>query len=344
MLLGDLTWDMLNTPTILQSKLDALNVTQIINELTRYNPKSVNLGTLIDIILTNLHSKYTTGVFNQDLSDHCLIACIRNGSAVKPLPLITVKRSLKHFSEQAFLNDLARVSWKDIDLIPSVVAAWVFFKSAFLTVLNKHAPFKNVEPGIDIALGSQFSGHHSISHPQHAHQQVYFTGHPQSQFLLWPPFLPVLCCQRLERTAKIAEAGDSYLPHEHQASAVRAAHRSLDLYIAHPTTSSPYGIYLFFLLCTPVSLLAHSSSAHLSLQCLIAISYLPRHYGLFHCLTSRILPHLHTLYIYFFPTVLLMVCLFIPCVSLCCLCCTALLYLGQFAVVNENLFSTSLLG
>jgi hypothetical protein len=33
----------------------------------------------------------------------------------------------------------------------------------------------------------------------------------------------------------------------------------------------------------------------------------------------------------------------IPCVTLCgCFCRTALLYLGQVAVVNENLFSTSL--
>jgi hypothetical protein len=82
-------------------------------------PKALNTGTLIDIILTNLPSKY--------ISDHCLIACIRNGSAVKRPPLITVKRSLKHFSEQAFLIDLAGVSWKDIDFIPSVEDAWVFF-------------------------------------------------------------------------------------------------------------------------------------------------------------------------------------------------------------------------
>uniref|UniRef100_A0A8K9UUU4 Reverse transcriptase domain-containing protein n=1 Tax=Oncorhynchus mykiss TaxID=8022 RepID=A0A8K9UUU4_ONCMY len=131
-----------NTPAILQSKLDALNLTQIINEPTRYLPKALNTGTLIDIILTNFPSKYTSAVFNQDLSDHCLIACIRNGSAVKRPPLITVKRSLKHFSEQAFLIDLAGVSWKDIDLIPSVEDAWIFFKNAFLTILNKHAPFK----------------------------------------------------------------------------------------------------------------------------------------------------------------------------------------------------------
>jgi hypothetical protein len=83
----------------------------MIKRPTRYNPKSITMGTLLDITLTNLPSKYTSAVFNQDPSDHCLIALVHNGSAV------TVKRSLKHFSEQAFL---IWVSWKNIDLIPSV--------------------------------------------------------------------------------------------------------------------------------------------------------------------------------------------------------------------------------
>jgi exonuclease III len=56
MLLGDLNCNMINTPATLQSKLDALNLTQIINEPTRYKLKAINTGTLIDIILTNLPS------------------------------------------------------------------------------------------------------------------------------------------------------------------------------------------------------------------------------------------------------------------------------------------------
>ena len=48
-----------------------------------------------------------------------------------------------------------------------------------------------------------------------------------------------------------------------------------------------------------------------------------------YCLTPLILHHLHTLYIDF-SIVLLIVCLFIPCVTLCCcLCHTALLYLAR---------------
>jgi hypothetical protein len=87
-----------------------------------------------------------------------------------------------------------------------------------------------------------------------------------------------------------------------------------------------------------------SSSANSTIQvfnCYIVITSPPRPiYGL----TSLILPHLHTLYIDF-STVLLTVCFFIPCVTLCCcMCQTALRYLGQGAVANENLLSTSLPG
>ena len=118
----------------------------MIKETTRYNPKSITMGTLLDIILTNLHSKYTSAVFNQDLSDHCLITCVHNGSAVKQTALIIVKRSLKHFSEQAFLTDLAQVSWKDINLIASIEDAWLLLKRAFLPLRkcrtkNKYSPW-----------------------------------------------------------------------------------------------------------------------------------------------------------------------------------------------------------
>ena len=53
-------------------------------------------------------------------------------------------KSLKHFCEEAFLINLARVCLKNIDLILSAEDAWLFFKSNFLTILNKHAPFKKM--------------------------------------------------------------------------------------------------------------------------------------------------------------------------------------------------------
>ena len=50
------------------------------------------------------------------------------GNFLHGIAFITVKRSLKHFCEQAFLIDLSGISWNDIDLIPSVDDAWLFFK------------------------------------------------------------------------------------------------------------------------------------------------------------------------------------------------------------------------
>ena len=125
------------------------------------------MGTLIDITLTNLPSKYTSAVFNQDLSYHCLIACILYGSTVKRPPRIIVKRTLKHFCEQAFLIDQAQVSWKDIDLIPSVEDAWLFLTGHFLTILNKHDPFikcrtKNRYSPWSRAVGSGVNQHKNI--------------------------------------------------------------------------------------------------------------------------------------------------------------------------------------
>jgi hypothetical protein len=79
---------MLNPPNTLLSKLDDLNLMQIINEPTRYNTKSADKGTLIDIALTNLPSKFSSAVFSQDISDHCLIACMVLPSKVLLLSLL----------------------------------------------------------------------------------------------------------------------------------------------------------------------------------------------------------------------------------------------------------------
>uniref|UniRef100_A0A8C7TQ07 Tripartite motif-containing protein 35-like n=1 Tax=Oncorhynchus mykiss TaxID=8022 RepID=A0A8C7TQ07_ONCMY len=95
-----------------------------------------------DIHQRRCHISHCDTELSVELRDMFASIWGRNTVASKRPPLITVKRSLKHFSKQAFLTDLARVSWKDIDLIPSVEDAWLFFKSAFLTILNKHVPFK----------------------------------------------------------------------------------------------------------------------------------------------------------------------------------------------------------
>ncbi|KAF3858970.1 hypothetical protein F7725_021369 [Dissostichus mawsoni] len=111
-LLGDLNWDMLNPPAQVQKQWDSLNLSQIILTPTRYDTKNPEKATLLDVILTNNPDRYKTGVFCSDLSDHCLIGCIRNGGTIKVLT--THRRILKHFDEQAFLYDLAAIKWTEL--------------------------------------------------------------------------------------------------------------------------------------------------------------------------------------------------------------------------------------
>jgi hypothetical protein len=121
--------------------------------------------------------------------------------------------------------------------------------------------------------------------------------------------------------------------------------RYISLVIPKANTSLatfPASSLLYLLFCTSAFLLAHHylhiyhSSVHfLNCNYFATISYL--------------LPYLlicrHCIQYILFSIVLLTVCLFIPCVTpCCCLYRTALLYLGQITVVNENLFSTGLPG
>ncbi|KAF3849578.1 hypothetical protein F7725_019297, partial [Dissostichus mawsoni] len=71
---------MLNPPAQVQKQWDSLNLSQIILTPTRYDTKNPEKATLLDVILTNNPDRYKTGVFCSDLSDHCLIGCIRYSS------------------------------------------------------------------------------------------------------------------------------------------------------------------------------------------------------------------------------------------------------------------------
>ena len=82
-LLGDLNWDMLKPPDQVLNQWDSLHLSQIISNTTRYDSKHPEKATLLDVILTNNPDRYQSGVFCNDLSDHCLTACVCNGCSVK---------------------------------------------------------------------------------------------------------------------------------------------------------------------------------------------------------------------------------------------------------------------
>lgn len=120
-----------------------MNLSQLINQPTRPNPKNLEKSTLIDLILTNVPHKFSSlAVFCNDLSDHCVVAACRDTKIPKGKPRIIFKRNLKQFNEQAYHHDLSLVNWGHIGLLPDVELAWTFFKENFEKIVNKHAPMR----------------------------------------------------------------------------------------------------------------------------------------------------------------------------------------------------------
>ncbi len=143
--LGDLNWNWLHSSTdAFKNYCDALNLFQIVDSPTRPNLKCPEKSSLIDLILTNVPHKYSTAsVFANDISDHCVIATVRNTKIPKSKPGIITKRDMKHFSEQGFLHDLNNLECEQINLIPDLEIAWEFFYNSFSVIVDKHAPLKS---------------------------------------------------------------------------------------------------------------------------------------------------------------------------------------------------------
>ena len=80
LVLGDLNLNWLSDASVhLKNHMCSLNLSQLITELTRPNPKDSAKSTLLDLIFTNKADKYLTcSVFVLGVSDHCPIACIRD--------------------------------------------------------------------------------------------------------------------------------------------------------------------------------------------------------------------------------------------------------------------------
>ncbi len=146
LLVGDFNWDWLSTASNnFKSFCDTFHLTQLIDSPTRLNTKCSEKSTLLDLFLTNSPHKYINiGVFANDVSDHCVIAAVRNTKRPKSRPQIICTRNRKHFVEQAFHHDLYLFDWSRITLINDVELAWNFFYSSFMHLVNKHAPMRKI--------------------------------------------------------------------------------------------------------------------------------------------------------------------------------------------------------
>ncbi|KAF1394512.1 hypothetical protein PFLUV_G00001090 [Perca fluviatilis] len=141
---GDLNWNWLQPASDdFRAYCDSLNLFQIVDSPTRPNFKNPEKSSLIDVILTNAPHKYSTAsIFANDISDHCVVATVRNTKIPKTKPRIIVKRNMKHFSEQEFLNDLSNYDWEKINTSTDIESAWSLFYEGFTNIINKYAPLK----------------------------------------------------------------------------------------------------------------------------------------------------------------------------------------------------------
>ena len=122
-----------------------LNLSQLMEEPTRPNLKDPSKSTLTDFILSNRRDKITaSGVFALGCSDHCPLACVRSSKQERSTSRIVIKRNLKSFNEQAFLNDLTDSNIYHTSEMLDIELALEYFTKSFITIIDKHAPLKKL--------------------------------------------------------------------------------------------------------------------------------------------------------------------------------------------------------
>lgn len=145
-LLGDLNCDLLCTrnyraTSLLKSFSEVYQLEQLINEPTRCTQ---NTKTLIDVIYTNRPNRVVaSGVLHLGISDHSLIYTIRKISIPNKTSHKRINiRNFKKFNANLFRNDLRNIPWENIDEIEDINDRWDLWKGMFLSVVDKHAPYK----------------------------------------------------------------------------------------------------------------------------------------------------------------------------------------------------------
>ena len=142
-ILGDLDCHLLsnrsNRPTVLLNLLSELyQLEQLITEPTKC---TINTTILIDVTFTNCPNKVAaSGVLHLSISDHSLVYVIRNVA----IPSKNTHKviNVKHFHVNGFKHDLTKLKWSNINSLGSCKDHRKLWKKMFLSVVDKHAPFK----------------------------------------------------------------------------------------------------------------------------------------------------------------------------------------------------------
>ena len=115
---------------------------QLINEPTRVTKTSASL---IDLVFTNERKNISHSVvIHLGISDHSMIYAVRKLIIPKSDPKIKIVRNFKNFNVNDFLRDLSQIPWETTVIQDNPNTCWKIWKSFYLGVLDRHAPFRRV--------------------------------------------------------------------------------------------------------------------------------------------------------------------------------------------------------
>ena len=78
------------------------------------------------------------------ISDHSIIYAVRKLIIPKSNPKIKIVRNFKNFNANDFLRDLSQIPWETTVIQDNANTCWKIWKSFYLGVLDRHAPFRRV--------------------------------------------------------------------------------------------------------------------------------------------------------------------------------------------------------
>lgn len=169
-LTGDLNVDWLLPHCPLKQKLmniaNSCSLKQMVKQPTRIsiNKRGITTSSCIDHIYVNRKEVYSKAIsVPVGYSDHNLVAIARKGSVPKAKPRVILTRTLKRFSEEAFLNDICKINWSSVLEEEEPDTALNVFMSKFVPVIDQHAPVKKMTvrtfgaPWVDEELKQQMA-------------------------------------------------------------------------------------------------------------------------------------------------------------------------------------------
>ena len=128
---------------------DVYDLDSIINVPTRI---SKTRESCLDVILTNASALIkSSGVLEPGLSDHKLVYVVLNSKLLLPKADMVMKRSMKQFNQEAFIEDLSKVPFSTAYVFDDPEDVYWCWEKLYNQILDDHAPIisfkKSKTPG-----------------------------------------------------------------------------------------------------------------------------------------------------------------------------------------------------